>query len=157
MPRSPWHNLCTRLTNCQLIDLSHTDKTIHVHSWWSHQCRCACGRSTRKWSRVSWTERRPSTKTRSRRTSNSRSKMTTSWRRRPAAASSLSPARGASRYDRYCHYLKVLFKVETRLRSAVVFQISNTLESRLELIAQQLLPEIRTALFGRNPNRKFTD
>ncbi|XP_022118192.1 V-type proton ATPase subunit E [Pieris rapae] len=36
-------------------------------------------------------------------------------------------------------------------------KISNTLESRLELIAQQLLPEIRTALFGRNPNRKFSD
>lgn len=39
----------------------------------------------------------------------------------------------------------------------VCLQICNTLESRLELIAQQLLPEIRTALFGRNPNRKFTD
>ncbi|CAG9112908.1 V-type proton ATPase subunit E [Plutella xylostella] len=36
-------------------------------------------------------------------------------------------------------------------------KIINTLESRMELIAQQLLPEIRTALFGRNPNRKFTD
>ncbi|KAH9638407.1 hypothetical protein HF086_004209 [Spodoptera exigua] len=36
-------------------------------------------------------------------------------------------------------------------------KICNTLESRLELIAQQLLPEIRTALFGRNPNRKFND
>ncbi|XP_059051655.1 V-type proton ATPase subunit E [Achroia grisella] len=36
-------------------------------------------------------------------------------------------------------------------------KISNTLESRLDLIAQQLLPEIRTALFGRNPNRKFAD
>lgn len=36
-------------------------------------------------------------------------------------------------------------------------KISNTLESRLELIAQQLVPQIRTALFGRNPNRKFTD
>ncbi|KAF7989789.1 hypothetical protein HCN44_008463 [Aphidius gifuensis] len=36
-------------------------------------------------------------------------------------------------------------------------KISNTLESRLELIAQQLVPEIRSALFGRNPNRKFTD
>ncbi|XP_013186293.1 V-type proton ATPase subunit E [Amyelois transitella] len=36
-------------------------------------------------------------------------------------------------------------------------KIDNTLEARLELIAQQLLPEIRTALFGRNPNRKFTD
>jgi len=36
-------------------------------------------------------------------------------------------------------------------------KISNTLESRLELIAQQLVPEIRTALFGYNPNRKFND
>ncbi|XP_066595769.1 V-type proton ATPase subunit E [Prorops nasuta] len=36
-------------------------------------------------------------------------------------------------------------------------KISNTLESRLELIAQQLVPEIRCALFGRNPNRKFAD
>ncbi|XP_043281208.1 V-type proton ATPase subunit E [Venturia canescens] len=36
-------------------------------------------------------------------------------------------------------------------------KISNTLENRLELIAQQLVPEVRTALFGRNPNRKFTD
>lgn len=36
-------------------------------------------------------------------------------------------------------------------------KICNTLEARLELIAQQLLPEIRTALFGSNPNRKFTD
>lgn len=36
-------------------------------------------------------------------------------------------------------------------------KISNTLESRLELIAQQLVPEIRSALFGYNPNRKFTD
>lgn len=36
-------------------------------------------------------------------------------------------------------------------------KISNTLESRLDLIAQQLVPEIRNALFGRNVNRKFTD
>lgn len=36
-------------------------------------------------------------------------------------------------------------------------KINNTLEARLELIAEQLVPEIRTALFGRNPNRKFTD
>ncbi|XP_017783515.1 PREDICTED: V-type proton ATPase subunit E [Nicrophorus vespilloides] len=36
-------------------------------------------------------------------------------------------------------------------------KIDNTLEARLELIAQQLVPEIRTALFGRNVNRKFTD
>ncbi|XP_065160652.1 V-type proton ATPase subunit E [Atheta coriaria] len=36
-------------------------------------------------------------------------------------------------------------------------RINNTLEARLELIAMQLIPEIRTALFGRNVNRKFTD
>lgn len=36
-------------------------------------------------------------------------------------------------------------------------RVPNTLESRLELISQQLVPEIRNALFGRNVNRKFTD
>jgi len=36
-------------------------------------------------------------------------------------------------------------------------KVSNTLEARLELISSQLLPEIRMALFGRNPNRKFND
>jgi V-type H+-transporting ATPase subunit E len=36
-------------------------------------------------------------------------------------------------------------------------KISNTLEARLDLIAQQLVPEIRAALFGRNPNRKFAE
>lgn len=36
-------------------------------------------------------------------------------------------------------------------------KISNTLEARLELISAQLVPQIRTALFGRNVNRKFTD
>ena len=36
-------------------------------------------------------------------------------------------------------------------------KVSNTLETRLELIAQKLIPEIRSALFGSNPNRKFTD
>lgn len=36
-------------------------------------------------------------------------------------------------------------------------KVSNTLETRLELIAQQLVPEIRGSLFGSNPNRKFTD
>lgn len=36
-------------------------------------------------------------------------------------------------------------------------KIANTLEARLDLIAQQLVPEIRGALFGRNPNRKFAD
>lgn len=36
-------------------------------------------------------------------------------------------------------------------------KICNTLESRLELIAQQLVPAVRTALYGRNPNRKFAE
>lgn len=36
-------------------------------------------------------------------------------------------------------------------------KVSNTLERRLELIAHQMMPEIRVALFGANPNRKFTD
>jgi len=44
-----------------------------------------------------------------------------------------------------------LFALKGRIK------INNTLESRLELIAQQLVPEIRSALFGRNLNRKFTD
>jgi len=34
-------------------------------------------------------------------------------------------------------------------------RVSNTLESRLELLARQMLPEIRTTLFGANPVRKF--
>lgn len=36
-------------------------------------------------------------------------------------------------------------------------KISNTLEARLDLIAQQIIPDIRVAIFGRNPNRKFDD
>lgn len=36
-------------------------------------------------------------------------------------------------------------------------KVANTLEARLELISQQLIPQIRNALFGRNTNRKFTD
>lgn len=35
--------------------------------------------------------------------------------------------------------------------------IDNTLMARVELVGQQLLPEIRNILFGRNPNRKFDD
>ncbi|XP_003787935.1 V-type proton ATPase subunit E 2 [Otolemur garnettii] len=34
-------------------------------------------------------------------------------------------------------------------------KVSNTLESRLDLLAEQKMPEIRTALFGANANRKF--
>ncbi|XP_013416707.1 V-type proton ATPase subunit E [Lingula anatina] len=36
-------------------------------------------------------------------------------------------------------------------------KVVNTLESRLEMISQQILPEIRTTLFGINVNRKFMD
>jgi len=36
-------------------------------------------------------------------------------------------------------------------------KVSNTLEARLEMLAQQLLPEIREMLFGANPNRKFNN
>jgi len=36
-------------------------------------------------------------------------------------------------------------------------KVVSTLESRLELLNQQMIPEIRVILFGRNPNRKFLD
>ncbi|KAG7455990.1 hypothetical protein MATL_G00246920 [Megalops atlanticus] len=36
-------------------------------------------------------------------------------------------------------------------------KVANTLESRLDLMAQQMMPEIRVALFGANQNRKFLD
>jgi len=36
-------------------------------------------------------------------------------------------------------------------------KISNTLETRLDMIARQMIPEIRTSLFGQNTNRRFTD
>ncbi|KAK3535961.1 hypothetical protein QTP70_021467 [Hemibagrus guttatus] len=36
-------------------------------------------------------------------------------------------------------------------------KVANTLESRLDLLAQQMMPEIRVSLFGANPNRKFMD
>nr|CAG4638105.1 EOG090X0F8Y [Chydorus sphaericus] len=36
-------------------------------------------------------------------------------------------------------------------------RVNNTLENRLEMIAGQMLPEVRTKLFGSNPSRKFFD
>jgi len=36
-------------------------------------------------------------------------------------------------------------------------KVENTLESRLELICQQMLPELKEMLFGENVNRKFRD
>ncbi|XP_059401794.1 V-type proton ATPase subunit E 1-like [Carassius carassius] len=36
-------------------------------------------------------------------------------------------------------------------------KVSNTLESRLDLLSQQMMPEIRVQLFGANQNRKFMD
>jgi len=36
-------------------------------------------------------------------------------------------------------------------------KVENTLDSRLDLMSQQMLPELREILFGPNPNRKFYD
>jgi len=36
-------------------------------------------------------------------------------------------------------------------------KVVSTLESRLDLVSQQMIPEIRNILFGKNPNRKFMD
>ncbi|XP_061195186.1 V-type proton ATPase subunit E-like [Saccostrea echinata] len=36
-------------------------------------------------------------------------------------------------------------------------RVENMLESRLALISQQMIPELRTILYGANPNRKFMD
>lgn len=36
-------------------------------------------------------------------------------------------------------------------------KVENTLESRLQLVSKQMMPETRVTLFGRNNNRKFND
>lgn len=36
-------------------------------------------------------------------------------------------------------------------------KVDNTLEARLLMIAQHMMPQMRTSLFGANENRKFTD
>ena len=36
-------------------------------------------------------------------------------------------------------------------------KVSNTLESQLDLIAQQMMPEVQGALYGANANRKLSD
>jgi len=46
--------------------------------------------------------------------------------------------------------------VEVLTRNGKI-KVVSTLESRLELLNNQMIPEIRTILFGRNPNRKFLD
>lgn len=51
------------------------------------------------------------------------------------------------------HLIKIIIFINYLLN----VQVPNTLESRLDLISEQLIPEIRTALFGANENRKFTD
>eukprot|EP00842_Homolaphlyctis_polyrhiza_P004301 jgi/Hompol1/4872/HPOL_001854-RA len=43
----------------------------------------------------------------------------------------------------------LLSALEGRIKS------SNTLESRLELLQEQMLPEVRVAVFGPSPNRRF--
>ncbi|KAG7167986.1 V-type proton ATPase subunit E-like, partial [Homarus americanus] len=42
-----------------------------------------------------------------------------------------------------------------QVRVSTHILISNTLEARLEMLSEQMLPEIRAMLFGANPNRKF--
>uniref|UniRef100_A0A8R1HZC8 Uncharacterized protein n=1 Tax=Caenorhabditis japonica TaxID=281687 RepID=A0A8R1HZC8_CAEJA len=46
--------------------------------------------------------------------------------------------------------------VELAARAGKI-KVSSTLESRLDLIANQIVPQVRTALFGPNPNRAFFD
>lgn len=57
--------------------------------------------------------------------------------------------------DTNCYSLSAggveLFAQRTKIK------VSNTLEARLAMIAEQKLPEMRNALFGRNENRKFLD
>jgi len=36
-------------------------------------------------------------------------------------------------------------------------RVVNTLDSRLELMSKQMIPELREILFGSNVNRKFND
>ncbi|XP_067950820.1 V-type proton ATPase subunit E-like [Watersipora subatra] len=36
-------------------------------------------------------------------------------------------------------------------------KVSNTLEKRLQSISEQMIPELRETLFGKNPNRKFDE
>lgn len=36
-------------------------------------------------------------------------------------------------------------------------EIDNTFEARLRLLGDTALPAVRETLFGKNPNRKFTD
>ncbi|XP_046345670.1 V-type proton ATPase subunit E-like [Haliotis rufescens] len=43
------------------------------------------------------------------------------------------------------------------LISQFKFKVENTLDSRLDLMSQQMLPELREILFGKNPNRRFMD
>jgi len=35
--------------------------------------------------------------------------------------------------------------------------VDNTLEARLAMVSQQILPSMRSKLFGANPSRKFFD
>jgi len=46
--------------------------------------------------------------------------------------------------------------VEVMTRNGKI-KVVSTLESRLELLNTQMIPEIRAILFGKNPNRKFLD
>ena len=43
------------------------------------------------------------------------------------------------------------------VRLAISLQVDNTLEARLAMVSQQILPSMRSKLFGANPSRKFFD
>lgn len=95
-----------------------------------------------------WSNTRP----RSIRTSSCSSTRKTSSLLIPAVVLSCWPSTDASRW-----VLSFRWRESNPNWSNKPLQVPNTLESRLDLISQQLVPEIRNALFGRNVNRKFTD
>ena len=43
------------------------------------------------------------------------------------------------------------------VRLAMSLKVDNTLEARLAMVSQQILPSMRSKLFGANPSRKFFD
>uniref|UniRef100_G1TIW5 ATPase H+ transporting V1 subunit E2 n=1 Tax=Oryctolagus cuniculus TaxID=9986 RepID=G1TIW5_RABIT len=57
--------------------------------------------------------------------------------------------KAVSQYVMVCQKPVEVYSSDQRIK------VSNTLESRLDLSAQEQMPEIRTALFGANANRKF--
>merc|ERR1712080_512317 len=46
-----------------------------------------------------------------------------------------------------------LAEYKAKVNKEVVIKLDNTLEARLAMISEQIMPDIRTNLFGANPNR----